>query len=365
MIVFTDSSYNNHNLTFDEGKIPTGKVAWQSPSNIALVKYWGKHGQQLPQNPSLSFSLKNACSKTQISYKPATVGKFSFSFLFEGKEKPNFEPKLNDFFERILLIFPFLNQLDLHIESSNSFPHSSGIASSASAMSALALCLCSIEKREFDNLKHPEDFSRKASFVARLGSGSAARSVFGGFVNWGKVDREMGSSDYFGDRYSLPVHANFTTICDTVVLVSGKPKAVSSTHGHQSMANHAFAHARYAQARSNYLALSKALEAGDFIDFARIVENEALSLHAMMLSAAEGYFLLQAETLRVIEKVRAFRKESGVPVCFTLDAGPNVHVLFPLQAKEKVMDFLQNEVVEKENVVGLLEDEIGDGPIKI
>jgi len=109
----------------------------------------------------------------------------SFDFFFNGKENPDFQKRIRKYFENITAYLPFLQNLHLNIKSRNSFPHSSGIASSASAMSALALCLCSIEKKHFGTLVDENEFFTKASFIARLGSGSASRSVFPFAASWG------------------------------------------------------------------------------------------------------------------------------------------------------------------------------------
>ena len=129
-----------------KGEVPNdfqGKVGWQSPSNIALVKYWGKHGKQLPQNPSISFTLSECRSETFVSFEKAD--RFGFQFFFEGKENPAFGAKIEKFLLENQSFFPFINQLNLKVESRNTFPHSSGIASSASSMSAFVMCLLEIE----------------------------------------------------------------------------------------------------------------------------------------------------------------------------------------------------------------------------
>ena len=126
-------------IIFDKSKL-SGSTNWMSPSNIALIKYWGKKDLQTPINPSLSFTLKQCYTETSVSYKPSKSG-FKYEFLFEGKSKPHFKKKLDKYFERIIPYLPFLNQLSIKIDSKNTFPHSSGIASSASAFSALSLCL--------------------------------------------------------------------------------------------------------------------------------------------------------------------------------------------------------------------------------
>src|SRR5690606_3504293 len=120
-----------------------GKSLWKAPSNIALIKYWGKKHDQIPANPSLSLTLNSSATTTMIDYR--LLGKkgtdFAFDLFFEGRPMESFRPKIETFFKRIEAYLPFLRQYHFNIETSNSFPHSSGIASSASGMAALSLCL--------------------------------------------------------------------------------------------------------------------------------------------------------------------------------------------------------------------------------
>ncbi len=227
-----------------------GKTKWSSPSNIALVKYWGKKGEQIPANPSISFTLNNCKTTTEIDYEiDENRTTLEFSFLFEGKENKSFEPKLNTFFSRIEQYLPFLKHAKLSISSSNSFPHSSGIASSASAMSALSVCLMDIE-REFVSISD-EDYIQKASFLARLGSGSACRSLFPTLASWGETAAFDNSSNLIATPYTES-HDVFKTYKDTVLLVDKGQKKVSSTIGHNLMINHPFAERRFEQAHENY-----------------------------------------------------------------------------------------------------------------
>src|SRR5690606_10125945 len=156
------------------GELPQqGRVSWQAPSNIALVKYWGKGRDQIPANASISLTLDRAATTTTVaSAKRDIRGGFSFELSFEGRPNEDFKPKIKVFFERIAAYLPFLADYHFDIRTNNSFPHSSGIASSASGMAALALCLMDIERQLVPGMA-TADFQRKASFLARLGSGSA------------------------------------------------------------------------------------------------------------------------------------------------------------------------------------------------
>ena len=149
-------------------------VEWTSPSNLAIVKYWGKKEIQKPLNPSISFTLKNAVTTTRVSAKPSEHAGFTFSL--DGNRKETFNDKIANLLKMASSILPFINTHHLSIESTNTFPHSSGIASSASSMSALALCLADIQLIINNEPNHNLDI-QKVSELARLGSGSAARSL--------------------------------------------------------------------------------------------------------------------------------------------------------------------------------------------
>jgi len=325
--------------------IESGSFTWSSPSNIALVKYWGKKEHQIPENPSISFTLDHCKTTTKLTFsKKESSNGFSFDVFLDGEQKDDFKPKIETFFKRIEAYLPFLKDYYFKIETSNTFPHSSGIASSASGMSALALCLMSIEQELSANTSE-EDFTKKASFLARLGSGSACRSLEGDLVVWGKHDGVEGSSDLFGVKYPYNVHQNFKNYQDTILLVDKGEKQVSSTIGHNLMHGHPFAQERFAQAHKNLADIISILKSGDLDAFIALVESEALTLHAMMMTSMPYFILMKPNTLEIINKIWNFRKVSGSKVCFTLDAGANVHVLYPESEAAQVLEFIKNELV--------------------
>ncbi len=339
-----------------------GSVTWKSPSNIALVKYWGKKPVQIPANPSISFTLDTSATTTKLTYskREHPNGNYNFELLFEGKPREDFKPKIAKFFERIEAYVPFIKAYDFVIETSNSFPHSSGIASSASGMSALALCLMSIEKKITPQITQ-EYFTKKASFLARLGSGSASRSIEGGLVTWGHHEMLPGSSNDFASKYPFEVHSNFINYQDTILLVDKGEKKVSSTVGHNLMHNHPFSEARFAQANNNLFKLKEILSSGDLTSFMSLVESEALSLHAMMMTSMPYFILMKPATMEIINKIWDFREKTGLPVCFTLDAGANVHVLYPETDKVKIYEFIKNELVAYCQKGHYICDQVGNG----
>lgn len=338
---------------------------WKSPSNIALIKYWGKSGNQLPANASLSITLKEAYTLTRIKAGFIQGGSGpEVEFRFEGEKNEAFGGRIESFLKSVVPHFAFLKEVRLEIESGNNFPHSAGIASSASAMSALALCLCSLEKEITGREISREAFLQKASFISRIGSGSACRSVYGGISVWGKHTSVEGSDDAFAVPLSFELNPLFSDIRDTILIVDPGQKKVSSSVGHNLMKGHAYAAARYTQAASNLTALLLALKQGDWETFSLITENEALSLHAMMMTSRPGYLLMHPNSLNIIEKVTDFRKQSGSAVCFTLDAGPNVHLLYPAGEADKIKPLVE-ELKDYCYKGTAIEDTMGSGPEKL
>ena len=323
------------------------KYSWSSPSNIALVKYWGKKEQQIPANPSISFTL-DACKTTTTltCSKKENNTDFSFEIFLDGEKKYDFKPKIQTFFERIEIYVPFLRDYHFVIDTKNTFPHSSGIASSASGMSALALCLMSVEEDVIlDGDYSDEYFYKKASFLARLGSGSACRSLEGDLIVWGKHKEIPNSSDLFGVKYPFEVHENFKKYHDTILLVDKGEKQVSSTVGHDLMHNHPFAERRFTQAHENLSKLVNIFKEGDLKSFIKIVESEALTLHGMMMTSMPYFILMKPNTLEIINKIWRFRQDTGLHICFTLDAGANVHILYPEKEAKEIYEFINNELV--------------------
>lgn len=356
-------SYSNPNLVIDQSQVKEGEVCWKSPSNIAIIKYWGKYDVQLPRNPSLSFTLNNAHTFTCLKYKFKSTQGFSFEVILNGEENDSFKPKILKFFELIKDIYPFLSQLHFTIETENTFPHSAGIASSASAMSALALCLCSLEQKFFGTLSDHNEFLRKASYLSRIGSGSACRSIYPVASLWGKTKLAHGSSDYFAIPMESKIHEVFHTFHDDIMIVSKDEKAVSSSAGHSLMDNNPFASSRYEQANERLELLLEALQEGDIHKFGTICEDEALSLHALMMLSKPSYVLIKPATLSIIEEIRSFRNEFKIPVYFTLDAGPNVHVLYPDLYKQVVSGFIQQRLMPLCEDGAYLDDNLGQGPV--
>ena len=322
------------------------------PSNIALIKYWGKYEGQIPANPSISFTLSNCKTETKMIFRSGE--KFSVKTFLAGKEETKFSEKIEKYFRSIEKYLPWILQGSFVIETENTFPHSSGIASSASGFGAIAKCLMEMDKafsgKDFFDVK-------KASFLARLGSGSACRSVYDGLVVWGEVNEVEGSSDLYAVKYpNEEIHPIFRDFNDYVLLIHEGQKSVSSTVGHGLMNTNPYAERRFQEARDNFVPMREILKSGDLQDFMKLVEHEALTLHAMMMMSDPAFILMQTGTLQVINRVWEFRKETNLPLFFTLDAGANVHLLFPSEKKAEISNFIETELLQYAQNGGIVRD---------
>jgi len=359
--------YINPNLTLISSEVTPGAIRWRSPSNIALVKYWGKHGEQLPRNPSVSFTLDGAATDTTLIYDVRKVSGegVDIALHLDGETNEGFTKRTKTFLEKLLSIYPFLKQLSLKVKTSNSFPHSAGIASSASGMSALALCLVSLEEALFEPFEDRTVFLAKASYLARLGSGSASRSVYGGAAVWGALAGLAGSSDEFAVPVTDTLHTVFKDYHDDILLISKSEKSVSSRAGHGLMESNPYAAARYAQATRRTSEMLTVLQQGNVERFGVLLESEALTLHALMMSSHPPYVLIRPNTLAVIERIQQYRTDTGRPVYFTLDAGPNLHLLYPHEIAAEVKTFIREQLLFFCEDKMYLADRVGKGPERL
>lgn len=327
------------------------KIISRYPSNIALVKYWGKHGNQLPCNPSISLTLKEANTLVELELSEKKNHGIELDYYFEGKSNEAFKERIIQYANKQKEFTNLFENHAVRIDSVNTFPHSTGIASSASAFSAIAAGLLKASGYE------KKDFNQVTSNLARLGSGSACRSIYGPYVLWGEMKEVENSSD----EYAVPlieIHDNFKKMRDTILIVEDQPKKVSSSVGHGLMKEHPYAEARFIDAKKHCQEMLSTLKSGDFNHFISITEREALSLHAMMMTSGDYYMLMKPSTVKIIEELFQFRQDTNLPICFTLDAGPNIHLLYPDWIEDKVLGFIktiQNEVKS------ILHDQAGFG----
>ncbi len=330
-------------------------VSESCPSNIALIKYWGKYADQIPANPSISFTLNHCKTYTSIEFFANEA--FSVQTFLAGNEETKFAEKIEKYFKNIEQYLPWILKGKYIIRTENTFPHSSGIASSASGFGAIAKCLMKLDET-FSGKSSEEESLRKASFLARLGSGSACRSLYNGLVVWGVSDEVEGSSDLFAVKYpDNEIHEIFKNFNDWVLLIHEGQKSVSSTVGHGLMNTNPYAERRFQEARENFVPMKEILKNGNLEEFIKLVEHEALTLHAMMMMSDPAFILMKTGTLEVINKIWDFRKETGLPLFFTLDAGANVHLLFPNNGSEdKIKTFIETELLQHTQKNGVVKD---------
>lgn len=327
---------------------------WSAPANIAFVKYWGKKGHQLPANPSLSMTLSECVTKTRTHFSPAD--ELSVELRLEGKLQENFALKIKTYLSSLSGELPWINKLSVKIDTSNTFPHGTGIASSASGLCAFALTLT-----DYLKFLRPEGdgtlFLKRASYLSRLASGSACRSVYGGYTTWGESYLPESTDKY---ATTLKVHPELSHMRDTVLVVNSTEKQVSSRSGHGRMNEHFFAEARFHQAKFHFKRCVEAMQSGDLEEVGKILEAEALSLHAMMMTSPDAYTLLKPNSLAAMEAIWAFRRETQLPLYFTLDAGPNLHLIYPEAFNHKIQTFIGHELAPLAE--SIIHDRIGEGP---
>jgi diphosphomevalonate decarboxylase len=306
------------------------KITYRAPANIAIVKYWGKLPSQIPMNPSLSMTLDSCQSITTALVSSRTGGSpLVQSFTFNGQENPSFGAKVEKYLSHLATQLPSILTYQFQFEAKNTFPHSAGIASSASGFAAIAGILGELLLKD---LVSP-DLERKISSLARLGSGSACRSIYGGWVSWGSESNEWAS----------PVISNLV-LRDAIAIVSSSEKPISSSRGHQLMQEHPFKDVRLTQAAQNFQLAQKFVTSGDFSSLGKVMEDEALMLHALMMTSNPNYILLHPNSLMIIEKVRNFRARENAQIYFTIDAGPNIHLLYDLKDAHVIDPWVLQEI---------------------
>ncbi len=331
------------------------EVQSSCPSNIALIKYWGKYENQIPANPSISYTLDHCRTNTTMRFVAGET--FGVKTFLAGNEEVKFAEKIEQYFRKIEQYLPWILQGKYEIHTENTFPHSSGIASSASGFGAIAKCLMTLDQ-VFSEKKDDNFIVKKESFLARLGSGSACRSLYPGLVVWGKTDVVADSSDLFAVPYSNDeIHPVFKNFNDWVLLIHEGQKSVSSTVGHGLMNTNPYAEKRFQEAHENFVILKEILKTGDMKGFIKLVEHEALTLHAMMMMSDPAFILMKTGTLEVINKIWEFRRVTDLPLFFTLDAGANVHLLFPNDLEtDKIKNFITTDLVPHTQKGGVVKD---------
>lgn len=280
-------------------------------SNIAFVKYWGNsnHQLRLPANSSLSMNLDGLHTTATVQWSSDDV---SDSVTINGR--PADDAALQRVRKHLsLLRSRFKTNLFARVQSSNNFPMGAGIASSASAFAALTLAGVAALGEQLSE--------RELSTIARRGSGSAARSIPSGYVEW----LAAGSHDM---SYAATfVDDDYWELVDVIAIVSRRHKRVGSTAGHAAADTSILQTARVENAPQRLNAVKNAILKRDFEQFAQVVEADSNLMHAVMMTSKPPLFYWQPTSLAIMNNVRQWREEDGIQVCYTLDAGPNVHCI--------------------------------------
>jgi len=284
----------------------------QSSPNIAFIKYWGNRDNvlRLPLNGSISMNLDGLYTRTTVSFQPSLPYD---ELIINGHEV------MGAGLDRISYILDIIRGMAniyerAEVMSENNFPSGAGIASSASAFAALALAG---SKAAGLSLSEPE-----LSRLARRGSGSASRSIPGGFVEW-----QAGTDDEDSFAFSIagPDHWD---LVDCVAIVSASHKKTGSTEGHSIAPTSPLQAARVADAPRRLEICRRAILERDFNTFASIVELDSDMMHAVMMTSSPALHYWKPASLEVMSYVRQWRMD-GAPVSYTVDAGPNIHVICP------------------------------------
>jgi len=291
--------------------------------NIALIKYWGNldHNLRWPSNGSISLTLGGLETRTTVTFDETLP---SDRLTVDGLTLPNSALlRVSEHLDRIRRIAGI--HTPAHVESQNNFPAGVGVASSASAFAALTLAGTAAA----DLSLNPKELSR----LARLGSGSACRSIFGGYVEWhaGETD-----ADSYAEPLAPPEHWD---LIDLIAVISREHKGVGSTQGHTLADTSPLQSARVADAPRRLNICRDALLHRDFPTLASIVELDSNLMHAVMFTSTPALIYWSPATLEVMHAVTAWRAE-GLDVCYTIDAGPNVHCLCRKQHADQVEERL-------------------------
>ena len=305
----------------------------QANPNIAFIKYWGNRDNtlRLPMNGSISMNLDGLYTRTTVSFQPS----LSFDeLIINGHEVRGAGSQRVSY---ILDIIRGMANIDERAEvmSENNFPSGAGIASSASAFAALAMAGSKAAGLDLDE--------RALSRLARLGSGSASRSIPSGFVEW-----QAGTSDEDSFAFSI-AEPDHWKLVDCIAIVSAAHKQTGSTEGHGISGTSPLQAARVADAPRRLELCRNAILERDFNALASIVELDSDMLHAVMMTSTPALHYWKPASLEVMNCVRQWRVE-GIPVCFTVDAGPNVHVICP-EAEAQIMEKRLREIKGVENVL--------------
>ncbi|MFW9949710.1 MAG: diphosphomevalonate decarboxylase [Candidatus Thorarchaeota archaeon] len=350
--------------------------------NIALIKYWGRALDQpsylnIPSNDTVSMTKESIYnSKTGIDLITHTTIEFSESFIEDTgflKTKELLVPFDNVQMNRVLKVVNALREkanitLKFKMMSENKFPTAAGLASSASAFAALATCTSKALNLNLDRTE--------LSKYARLGSGSAARSIHGGFVYW---NRGYSHDTSYAEQIC---ECNEFDIAAVIAVINRGKKDVTSDVGHDSAHSSVFNQIKIQESQKKSVEIRKAIENNDFTTVGVITEKNCLYMHSIMMTSNPPLFYWNPDTLKVIKSVVNKRNQyyqtykmvkegvkqkekEGIECYFTVDAGPNIHCLCRTEDIDAVQNFIQNEIgIQESDIVKVKQAEFGSKVIE-
>jgi len=311
--------------------------------NIALIKYWGNrdHELRIPENGSISFNLDGLYTKTKVTFESSLENDI---LEINGQIIGNSELK------RVSQFLRWVSEISgkhyfAKVISENNFPIAAGIASSASAFAALSLAAT----KAFDLELSEKELSK----LARRGSGSACRSIPDGFVEW-----KPGRTDEDSFAVSIAPSSHWDLV-DVIAVVKGKHKSVGSTAGHALAHTSPIQKARVADAPRRLDIGRNAIMMKDFLALAEIVEVDSNLMHAVMMTSNPSLIYWEPTTITIMKTIPELR-QTGIPVCYTLDAGPNVHVI----VESKFVKKIEERLSELAGIEKILVASVG-GPAKV
>lgn len=297
-------------------------------SNIAFIKYWGNFDARLrmPLNDSLSMNLDALKTETTVEFDEA----IKEDVIIVGGQPADDKTRARVIAQLDLIRKQANISAKAHVRSHNNFPGATGLASSASAFAALTLAAARAAGLELNE--------RALTVLARHGSGSAARSIPAGFVEWLAATNVTSTSEQSYARQLLPPEA--WDLKDVIAIVSRDPKQVGSSEGHAAVNTSPFLGERISRLPIRYHRMRRELLNKNLNGMGADIEAEAIELHMLAMTSRPPIFYWAPATVRVLDAVRQWRQE-GLEAYYTLDAGPNVHVLVEAKQAEQVADRLK------------------------
>jgi diphosphomevalonate decarboxylase len=323
--------------------MPTAQATARAHPNIALIKYWGDRDSRLrlPANSSISMNLAGLETLTTVRFEP---GLARDQLTLNGERQTEAQStRVGQHLDHVRQIAH--TDLRAQVVSKNNFPMGTGIASSASAFAALTVAACTALDLELDE--------PHLSALARLGSGSACRSIPGGFVEW------YSGEDHESSYAASIAAADHWEIVDLIAVVSQEHKSVGSTGGHRLADTSPLQTARISDAPRRLDWCREAVLGRNFDALADVIEQDALMMHAVMLTSQPALIYWLPATLSIMQAVQAWRAR-GIPVAFTIDAGPNVHLITPSAHQHEVLKLIS----QLEEVQTVLQAGVG-GPAQV